>query len=299
MSPMSLCVCKDDLMKLPLSVANHLLKLSDGQPLPFSSVKHSVVEDLIAEGVLDKKVLSPKKAVVRLPRIDALNDYLQNHYGIENLTQYVDFLNNEIASRADAVSVSSDSKTKSIRTFKGFLVNCYEPIESVLNKQLFVIQPNIGTFTFIYDFNNFIPAQDVTIIGIENAENFRFIEQQKYLFEGIKPLFVSRYPQNQSNDLINWLKMIPNNYLHFGDFDFGGLNIYWNEFKVHLGERAKFYLPTNLEILLKNKGNRDLYDYQSIKFDEAHIHETNVLKLLMLIRRYKKGLEQEILIQTQ
>jgi hypothetical protein len=297
MFPMSLCVRKNtDLMKLPLSVANHLLKLSDGQLLPFSSVKHSVVDDLIAEGVLDKKVLSPKKAVVRLPRIDALNDYLQNHYGIENLTQYVDFLNSEMAHRADAVSVSSDSKTKNIRTFKGFLVNCYEPIETILNEQSFVIQPNIGSFTFIYDFNAFIPAHDVTIVGIENAENFRFIERQKYLFEGIKPLFVSRYPQNQSNDLMNWLKKIPNPYLHFGDFDFGGLNIYWNEFKVHLQERAQFYLPANVEILLENKGNRDLYDNQTIKFDETQVLETNVLKLLKIIRHSKKGLEQEIFI---
>jgi hypothetical protein len=286
-------------MKLPLSVANHLLKLSDGQPLPFSTVKHSVVDDLIAEGVLHKNVLSPKKSVVRLPRINALNDYLQNHYGIENLTQYVDFLNNEMAHRADAVSVSSDSKTKNIRTFKGFLVNCYEPIECILNQQSFVIQPNIGVFTFIYDFNAFIPAPDITIIGIENAENFRFIEQQKYLFEGIKPLFVSRYPQNQSNDLMNWLKRIPNNYLHFGDFDFGGLNIYWNEFKVHLQERAQFYLPENIELLLKDKGNRDLYDNQTIKFDKMAVLETNVLKLLKLIKQYKKGLEQEILIQPQ
>jgi hypothetical protein len=283
-------------MKLPISVANHLLKLSDGQSLPFSSVKHSVVDELIAEGVLDKKVLSPKKAVVRLPRIDALNDYLQNHYGIENLTQYVDFLNSEMAHRADAVSVSSDSKTKNIRTFKGFLVNCYEPIETILNEQSFVIQPNIGSFTFIYDFNAFIPAHDVTIVGIENAENFRFIERQKYLFEGIKPLFVSRYPQNQSNDLMNWLKKIPNPYLHFGDFDFGGLNIYWNEFKVHLQERAQFYLPANVEILLENKGNRDLYDNQTIKFDETQVLETNVLKLLKIIRHSKKGLEQEIFI---
>lgn len=233
---------------------------------------------------------------MRLPRIDALNDYLQNHYGIENLTQYVDFLNNEIVHRADSILVSSDSKTKNIRTFKGFLVNCYEPIETILNQQCFVIQPNIGAFVFIYDFQNFIPAQDVTIVGIENAENFRFVEKQKYLFDGIKPLFVSTYPQNQSNDLIHWLKKIPNNYLHFGDFDFGGLNIYWNEFKVHLQERAQFYLPPKVEILLENKGNRDLYNNQTIKFDEAQVLETNVLKLLKLIRQYKKGLEQEIFI---
>lgn len=283
-------------MKLPISVANHLLKLLDGQPLPFSLVKHAVVDDLIAEGVLDKKVLSPKKALVHLRRVKGLNDYLQNHYGIENLTQYVDFLNNEMAHRVDAVSVSSDSKTKNIRTFKGFLVNCYEPIETTLNEQLFVIQPNIGTFTFVYDFQNFIPAPDVTIVGVENAENFRFIERQKHLFESIKPLFVSRYPQNQSNDLINWLKKIPNAYLHFGDFDFGGLNIYWNEFKVHLQERAQFYLPPNVEVLLESKGNRDLYNQQTIKFDETQVLEMNILKLLKLIRHYKKGLEQEILI---
>jgi len=35
-------------------------------------------------------------------------------------------------------------------------------------------------------------------------------------------LFVSRYPQTQSKDLLNWLQSIPNPYLHFGDFDLTG-----------------------------------------------------------------------------
>ena len=48
-----------------------------------------------------------------------------------------------------------------------------------------------------------------------------------------KILFVCRYPQ--SNDLIKWLQSIPNRYLHFGDLDFAGINIYLNEFKKYLG----------------------------------------------------------------
>jgi hypothetical protein len=55
-------------------------------------------------------------------------------------------------------------------------------------------------FKFIYDFEKFIIPQDITIVGIENPENFKRIKKQKYLFENIQSLFISRYPQNQSKD---------------------------------------------------------------------------------------------------
>ena len=155
---------------------------------------------------------------------------MQNHFGIESLENYVEDLNREDLSRADAIEISSNSKVKSIRTFKGFLVNCFQPVESNLNETV-DYSPQEGTFTFIYDFENFTPSDNITIVGIENPENFRHIQKQKKLFENIQPLFVSRYPQ--SKDLVKWLQTIPNNYLHFGDFDFAGLNIYINEFKKH------------------------------------------------------------------
>jgi hypothetical protein len=107
-------------------------------------------------------------------------------------------------------------------------------------------------------------------------------------------LFVSRYPQNK--DLIRWLQKIPNNYLHFGDFDFAGLNIYLNEFKKYLHHKAEFFLPTDIENLIISKGNRDLYNKQKIQFDENQVNEENILILLQCIKKYKKGLEQEILL---
>jgi len=58
--------------------------------------------------------------------------------------------------------------------------------------------------------------------------------------------------------------------------------------------KATFFLPPNIEQLLSSKGNRDNYNKQSILFDKNEVKEENILKLLKLIEKYKKGLEQEI-----
>ena len=102
-----------------------------------------------------------------------------------------------------------------------------------------------------------------------------------------------------SKDLVKWLQTIPNRYLHFGDFDFAGLNIYCNEYKMHLKNKAKFFLPTDIEEILSAKGNRDNYNNQTIQFDRNEIKEDNILTLLKLIEKYKKGLEQEIYINSK
>ncbi|MDR3235814.1 MAG: hypothetical protein LBT48_03700, partial [Prevotellaceae bacterium] len=178
-------------------------------------------------------------------------------------------------------------------------VNCSAPIQATIDGEHIILNPAKGTFQFIYDFENFTIPQDITVVGIENLENFRYIEKQKYLFENIKPLFVSRYPQNQSKDLIKWLQSIPNNYLHFGDFDFAGIGIYLNEFKKHLENRAMFFVPEKIEELIKNYGNRNLYNIQSIRFSEQEIKEESLTEVMKLIHKYKKGLEQEILINDK
>lgn len=187
----------------------------------------------------------------------------------------------------------SDLPTSSI-----FLVNCYEPISAVLNEKELKLQPASGSFIFISDFENFTVDKEVTIVGVENAENFKMIEQQKYLFEGMSVLFVSRYPQSQSKDFIQWLQTVPNHYLHFGDFDFEGIGIYQNEYQKYLGDRASFFIPENIEELLEKYGNRDLYDLQLGKkvLDQ---NSEDLEELLRLFHQHKKCLEQEVLIKSK
>ena len=51
-----------------------------------------------------------------------------------------------------------------------------------LNGKQLVVNPQEGTFLFITDWQSFTIPTDVTIVNIENMENFRFIRQQKALF---------------------------------------------------------------------------------------------------------------------
>ena len=120
----------------------------------------------------------------------------------------------------------------------------------------------------------------------------------KYLFEDINPLFVSRYPQNQNKDFIKWMNSIPNSYLHFGDFDIAGIGIYLNEYKKHLSGKSIFFIPENIKSALRKNGNRERFDNQKINFRIDSIQESKVLDLIELIKKEKKGLDQEYYIET-
>jgi hypothetical protein len=281
-------------MKLPLSIAKKLQLLCQGEILPGSALKHESVKLMQENGVLQMQLKGRSQKRYYLKNEQALSSFLQNHFGINSLDDYVAVLENDTANRAEAIQASSDSKLKHTRSFKGFMVNAISAINGKLNNQEIIISPTEGAFTFIYDFDAFWVPKDVVIVGVENAENFRYIQQQKALFQAEKCLFASRYPQNR--DLIQWLCSIPNQYLHFGDFDFAGLNIYANEFKKHLGDRATFYVPDNIEKLLEKHGNRELYHKQQLHSSTRAVEEQSVVKLIKLIEKHKKGLEQEVLI---
>ena len=286
-------------MKMPLHIAQKLQQLVvPGQLIAGSLMQHKVVEQLLEDGILLKKQLSKTKSQIYIPHSLVLKDYLHNHFGIADLDLYVEKLLEVDLTRAGSVLIASESKLKNIRTFSGFPVNVNEPIQCIMQGKPFVLQALQGSFTFIQDYINFIPDPDATIVGIENSENFSNIKKQAYLFKDIKPLFVSRYPQN--NDLVKWLRAIPNPYLHFGDLDFEGINIYLNEFKKQLGNRAVFFIPDQTEEYLLKFGNRALYNKQLSRAPAmAGITEKGLIELLQLIHRYKKVLEQEIFIHHE
>lgn len=278
-------------MKLTLKIARILEQLTKGELIPASSAKSKLIDDLVAENILLRRG-KHRKTIALLSEED-LNNYLANQLQIQNLIQYISALENKQSTRAEFVKITTDSKYSKERAFKGFLVNSYNPIVAELNNKEIIINPIRGSFTFIYDFKTFIIPEDVTVVGVENAKNFSCIQEQKYLFENITPLFVSRYPQNQNKDFIRWMSSIPNNYLHFGDFDKAGIGIYLNEYKKHLSKKASFFIPENINIAIKENGNRKRYNYQKINFNIDTIKEPKLLELISMIEKEKKGLDQE------
>jgi hypothetical protein len=134
-------------------------------------------------GILKKQIQERNKALIYCSNPQQMNTFLQNNNGIYDLQNYINVLQNYNTTRAELVAVASNSKSKKIITFTGFLVNSFEPIQAAIDNEKIKINPIAGTFQFIYDFESFTIPQDITIVGVENHENFRHIEKQKYLFE--------------------------------------------------------------------------------------------------------------------
>lgn len=137
-------------------------------------------------------------------------------------------------------------------------------------------------------------------MGIENMENFRLIRQQKNLFSSLLPnrriLFVSRFPQ--SLDLRLWLKDIPNSYVHFGDFDIYGIQIFLTEFQKYLGERSSFLIPVDIEERLKN-GSWERYREQNSESKNIFSNIPELQRLIDLIHKYQRAYDQEGYIEVQ
>ncbi|RYM34192.1 hypothetical protein ERX46_09550 [Brumimicrobium glaciale] len=281
-------------MKLTLKIAKVLVQLIDGEAIPASSAKSKLIDDLVSENIIFRK--GKQRKTLELLNEEALHIYLANQLQINDLKKYISAVENTESSRTDFVKITTDSKHSKERAFKGFLINCYHPIVGKLNGQEFIVNPSPGSFVFIYDFETFKIPKNVTVVGVENAKNFSQIEEQKQLFKDINPLFVSRYPQNQNKDFIQWMKSIPNDYLHFGDFDFAGIGIYLNEYKKKIIGKSSFFIPKNIDIILSKYGNRKRYDIQKMNFNQEDIKDEKLLGLVYLIALEKKGLDQEFFI---
>ena len=274
-------------MKLTLKIANLLERLIEGEAIPYSTAKSKLIDVLVAEHILFKK--GKHRKTLELVNEKALHLYLANQLQIQNLQDYISALENKHSTRAEFVKVTTDSKHSKERAFKGFLVNSYNEIQAELNDEKIIIHPNLGSFTFK------IP-KEITVVGVENAKNFRQIQEQNYLFKNITPLFISRYPQNQNKDFIKWMTSIPNKYLHFGDFDLAGIGIYLNEYKRHLSEKAGFFIPPNIKDDIRKNGNRKRFNIQKQNFKIEEIQEPDLLDLIAIINTEKKGLDQEYFI---
>lgn len=281
--------------KITDALLNRLQEFAEGKMFNASECKGKLFQELLGEGLL-VSIPNGRGATLYAPNVKALQAYLASKNDA--------FRGNGSAGdmRAEQARETGNSKIKQVRSCKGFLVNSYEAIEASLNGKVFTIAPPEGSFVFIADFENLKIPENVVVIGVENMENFRFIQRQRKLFDELsdtlsnrtKFLFASRYPQN--GDLVKWLSQIPNRYIHFGDLDLAGIHIYLTEFFAKIGTRASFLIPTDAEIRIA-KGSSERYNNQAERFEKMQITDPRVATLAGLIKKYHKGYDQEGFIE--
>lgn len=276
-----------------MAISTSIQALLAGEQVAGSKLDSKLLDELLAEGLLLVASRGSRKSY-RARDMEALKRFL-----IDKDESFRIIEANASDSRATMAAETGNSKLVMVRSCPGFPVNSYEPIECFLDGNLFVVNPQEGIFLFVSDWEKFTIPEDVVVIGIENMENFRMIRKQRTFFEKYlhdhdlsdKVLFVSRYPQ--STDLRKWLYTIPNHYLHFGDFDLAGINIFLFEFQQYLGkERSSYLIPDDIESRLKS-GSRKRYDEQCNRFKDIKSDILELQQLIDLIHHERKAYDQE------
>lgn len=279
-------------MKKTAALIEKLIRLAGGEPLPASSLKGDWFEQMQSDGILLTVTHGSRKSL-RVSDVSVFRQYLASQFDIRDLEQTLSLFSDEDANRAALVAATGDSKFLMRRAFQGFLMNSYQPIPALLGGHEITIHPTEGSFMFIADYEHFVIPQDVVVVGIENAENFRYVASQQYLFQRYgSVLFVARYPQEQHKDLIRWLQSIPNHYVHFGDLDLAGIAIYEHEYYRHLGARASFFIPADYEQRIAD-GSTERYNAQLAQYGRMAVADKRVQPLLDCIHQYHKGYDQE------
>ncbi len=274
-------------------VSASIQALLAGEQVAGSRLNRRLLDELLAEGMLLVISHGSRKSY-KARDTEALKRFLTDR---EESYRILDV--NGSGSRASMAAETGNSKLAPVRSCPGFPVNSYEPIDCLLDGEPFTVNPQEGSFVFVSDWERFVIPADVVVIGIENMENFRMIRKQRTVFEkylrkhGLsqRALFVSRYPQ--STDLRRWLCSVPNHYLHFGDFDLAGINIYIVEFLKYLGVgRSSFLIPDDVESRLKS-GSRKRYDDQYNRFKDIKSDIPELQQLIDLIHYERKAYDQE------
>lgn len=277
-------------MSLTLKQIRNLRALLGGETLAWSAINNELLQLLMDEQLVTAKINRSRKTVYAQNAAN-LQSFLEQHF--EELRDF-DWNKDDISiasSRAELAVNSGNSKSVILRSCPGFMVNSYDSIPAKIRDREIFIAPDEGTMLFVSDWEHLVIPENVLVVGVENMENFHRIREQRYLFPNDRPLlFVSRYPQ--SADLRNWLKNIPNDYLHFGDFDLAGMHIYETEFFKFLGNRSSFFIPTDIEVRLSN-GSTERYDTQYVKFKNYLPKDKRLFPLYKMINHYHRCYDQE------
>lgn len=280
--------------------------LRRGETVPASRFPAELAHEMLAEGGVSRIVRGSRQSL-KVVSLRAFDVFLRSQGlrpdALQETLQSLDAAD----SRADLTRLTGDSKSAVVRSCPGFPVNVVAPLRVRLGEHKILLCPCPGSFLYISDYQHFRIPEEAIVVGVENMENFRLPERQAAVFEeigeqfgggGVPPLLlVSRYPQ--SKDLVNWLKSIPNYYVHFGDFDLAGIHIFLTEFFAHLGpERSAFFVPDDIENRLLCSGSRERYDVQFARFGKMDVPDLRVLPLVQLIHRCQKGYDQEGYIES-
>jgi len=218
-----------------------------------------------------------------------LKYYNYNIGSIKEMEDFIEVYYSQKNSREQLAKLRGNTKAKSVATKDGLYVAPLQKISVKLDGKRVELNPNQGMGYFIYHTQRLELYDTTTIVGIENYHNIWFAQNYEKLFKTKECLFVAI---NDATALC-WLECQTNEYIHFGDYDLAGIDIYLHKVVPRLKKIQKysFLIPENIEEFLQ-KGTPYLFKKQ-LRYKNISSDNESLQYLIDLIKKYKRGVEQE------
>ncbi|TAJ12562.1 hypothetical protein DMA11_12185 [Marinilabiliaceae bacterium JC017] len=274
--------------------ARCLMRMLTGEMLNYSDFSSkALLRQFVEDGIILRMPAGSRRFNYRCVAEEELAAYLNRQFDIHSLKEYINSFNETAIDGQASLQATTSTKTFRKHSLQGFFIKPFNTSITLSNKPVPELPP--GAELFVHQPELLTLSPSALVIGVENPECFIKFHKLLHLFPQQEILVVMRYLSISPN---KWLATIPNQYLHFGDFDPAGIAIYFNEYLSKLGaHRCRFLVPNNIDDLIHIFGNADLFNKQKHQLpDSSNFNQPELLELINTIKKYGKGLEQERMI---
>ena len=267
--------------------------LEDGTLTEGKFSNKEIVSQLKLNGSVVDGKRTPKVRYINLAKEENVFLFFKNNdYYIDSkdeIDSYIEEMFDNKPSRDKIQQWHNSSKAKDSKSLKGLYVSSLNAIDIKLNDEVVNIIPNSGLGYFLFYTQKIELFDSTVIVGVENYQVIWFAQKYKQFFENSNILFVVINPY-----MLEWIATLENEYIHFGDYDLAGINIYLNKIvpKLQNSKRYSMFIPDNIEFLIEEHGDCELYEKQK-QYKNLMTDDVKINALIQSIQDNKKSIEQE------
>ena len=219
------------------------------------------------------------------------NGYKVN--SIEDLDYFIE--EKEPKSRDEIADNYSHTKRVESKSFNGLMVSVFDKLEVIYNEKKQYFYPLEGSGLFVHYTSKLQLDDDVIVVGVENPQVVWYINKYKHLFNKEKKYLFLCISEYKTTYQYKWLESFCGEYIHFGDFDLAGINIYLNAIvpKLKKAKSHSFLIPDNIYEIIKEKNYMVDYSNQTRYLNITSKKDKDLQKLIEFIKNNKITLEQE------
>ena len=219
------------------------------------------------------------------------NGYKVN--SIEDLDYFIE--EKEPKSRDEIADNYSHTKRVESKSFNGLMVSVFDKLEVIYNEKKQYFYPLEGSGLFVHYTSKLQLDDDVIVVGVENPQVVWYINKYKHLFNKEKKYLFLCISEYKTTYQYKWLESFCGEYIHFGDFDLAGINIYLNTIvpKLKKAKSHSFLIPDNIYEIIKEKNYMVDYSNQTRYLNITSKKDKDLQKLIEFIKNNKITIEQE------